>query len=70
VTIQPSSDRFSPVFRAAATRTAATPTAALAQAIDAGSGAGAGVMGSSRLSPRGGSFDPPTAAAVTAWRKA
>jgi len=61
VTNEPFRPATPTLFRTAATRTATSPTAALALALDA---AGSEVT---RLSPATGSFDPPTAAALSAW---
>ncbi len=65
MTIQPSSATFTP-FRAAASRLAGSPTAALALDLAAKH---AGRTEASRLSPAAGSFDPPTAAALSTWRE-
>jgi len=61
VTIQPSSAAPTP-FRAAASRLAGSPTAALALDLAAKQ---TGRIVASRLSPAAGSFDPPTAAALS-----
>ncbi|MBW6524481.1 hypothetical protein KZ810_13320 [Sphingomonas sp. RHCKR47] len=62
MTTQPYSAATTP-FRAAASRTARSPTAARAHAIDATR------VEATRLSPLTGSFDLPTAAAVSSWRQ-
>ena len=61
VTNEPSLCPTPTLFRAAATRLSTSPTAALALALDASGGE------VTRLSPATGSFDPPTAAALSAW---
>ncbi|WP_375271253.1 hypothetical protein [Sphingomonas sp.] len=65
MTIQPSSAASQP-FRAAASRLADSPTAALALDLAA---MDAERAEASRLAPAAGSFDPPTAAALFARRQ-